>query len=83
MRLFNQSSQCRPKKCPVYLHLPWLENVSTKFAKQINADIQRCYFAVETGVVFTTRPLLSATKKNVLTSDHQNNIYLSIFVLLQ
>ena len=70
----NQSSQHGLKKCPVYLHLPWLGNVSTKFEKQITTVIQHCYFAVETLVVFTTRPLLSATKKNILPAHHHNNV---------
>ena len=63
-----------PKKCLVYLHLSWLENVSTKFEKQITTAIQRCYFVVETRVVFTTKPLLSATKKDVLPAYHHNNV---------
>ena len=33
VRQFNQSSQHGPKKCPIYLHLSWLGNVSTKFGK--------------------------------------------------
>ena len=71
---FNQSSQHGPKKCPVYLHLPWLGNVSTKFKKQITTAIRRCSLAVETCVVFTTRPLLLAIKKNVLSVHHHNNV---------
>ena len=71
---FDQSSQHGPKKYQVYLHLPWLGNVSTKFEKQITTAIQRCYFAVETGVVFTTRPLLPATKKDVLPAHQHNNV---------
>ena len=74
IRQFNQLCQHGPKKCPVYLHLPWLGNVSNKFEKQITTAIQHCYFAVETRVVFTTRSLLSATKKNVLPANHHNNI---------
>ena len=31
------------------------------------------FFAVETRVFFTTRPLLPAAKKDVLPSHHQNN----------
>ena len=57
-----------------FLHLPWLGNVSTKFEKQITTAIQRCYFAIETHVVFTTRPLLLATKKDVLPGHHHNNV---------
>ena len=76
IRQFNQSSQHESKKCPVYLHLPWLGNISTKFKKQITTAIQRCYFAVETCVVSTTRTLLPATKKHVLPAhDHNNVIY--------
>ena len=71
---FNQSSQHGPKKCRVYLHLPWLETISTKFEKQITTAIQRCYFAVETRVAFTIRPLLPATKKNILPAHHHNNV---------
>ena len=44
-------------KCPVYLHVPRLGNVSTRFEKQISSAVKRCYFAVEPGVVFTTRQL--------------------------
>ena len=66
---FNQSSQHGPKKYPVYLHLQWLGNVSTKFEKQITTAIQRCYFAV-----FTTRPFLPRTKKDLLLAHHHNNV---------
>ena len=52
-----------PKKCPVYLHLPWLGNVSTTFETQIKTAVKRCYFAVEPRIVFTTRQLLPATTK--------------------
>ena len=57
-----------------FLYLPWLRNVSTKFEKQITTAIQRCYFAVETLVVFTTRPLLPTTKKDILPAHHHNNV---------
>ena len=52
-------------KCLVYLHLPWLGTVSTKFEKQITSSVRRCYFAVEPRVVFTTRQLFPVTKKKI------------------
>ena len=73
IRQFNQSSQHGPKKCPVYLDLPWLENVSIKFEKQITTAIQRCYFAVETRVVITTRSLLPAIKKDVVSGSNRGH----------
>jgi len=62
------------KKCPVYLHIPWIGNVSMKFEKQITSALKRCFFSVEPRAVFTTRQLLPATKKDVLPSHHQNNV---------
>jgi len=45
-----------------------------KFEKQITSAVKRCFFSVEPHVVFTTRQLLPATKKDVLSSHHQNNV---------
>jgi len=36
--------------------------------------MKRCFFSVEPCVVCTTRQLLPATKKDVPTSHHQNNV---------
>ena len=58
----------------VYLHIPWIGNISTKLEKQITSAVKRCFFSVEPRVVFTTRQLLPATKKDVLPSHHQNNV---------
>ena len=57
-------------KCPVYLHVPWLGNVSMRYEKQISSAVKRCYFAVKPRAVFTTRQLLPPTKKDVLPSHH-------------
>jgi len=62
------------KKCPVHLHVPWIGNVAMKFEKQITSAVKRCFFSVEPRVVFMTRQLLPATKKDVLPSHHQNNV---------
>ena len=64
------------KKCPVYLHIPWIGNVSMKFEKQITSAVKRCFFSVEPRVVFTTRQLLPATKRRRATfpSSKQRNL---------
>ena len=61
-------------KFPVYLYVPRLGNVSTRFEKQISSAVKRCYFAVEPCVVLTTRQLLPSTKKDVLPSHHCSNL---------
>ena len=71
---FRRPPSYGPKKCPVYLHLPWLGAISTRFEKQVASAVQRCYFSVEPRVVFTTRKLLPTSKKDVLPASQQSNI---------
>ena len=71
---FCRPTQFGPKKCPVYLHLPWLGNVSMRYEMQIKTAVKRCYFAVEPCIVYTTRQLLPVAKKDVLPAFHQSNI---------
>ena len=51
---FHKSQHFDPKKCPLYLRLPWLENVSTSFENQIKTVIKRCFFGVEPRIVYTS-----------------------------
>ena len=71
---FHRPMQLGPKKCPVYLHLPWLGNVSMRYEMQIKTAVKRCYFAVEPCIVYTTRQLLPVAKTDVLPTFHQSNI---------
>ena len=41
------------KKCPVYLYIPWIGNVSIKFEKQITSAVKRCFFSVKPHVFLT------------------------------
>ena len=52
------------EKCPVYLYILWIGNVSMKFEKLITFAVKRCFFSVEPRVIFNTRQLLPATKKD-------------------
>ena len=71
---FRRPTQLGPKKCPVYLHLPWLGNVLMRYKMQIKTAVKHCYFAVESCIVYTTRQLLPVAKKDVLPAFHQSNI---------
>ena len=57
-----------------YLHIPWIGNVSMKFEKQITSAAKRCFFLVETRVIFNTRQLLPAIKEDVLPFHHHSNV---------
>ena len=45
-----------PKKCPVYLKLPWIRNVSSEFENQINKNIISCSYAVKPRVNLQLKP---------------------------
>ena len=62
------------KKCPVYLHIPWIGNVSMKFKKQITSAVKHCFFSIKPHVIFNTQQLLPAIKKDVLPSHHHSNV---------
>ena len=74
MNQFRRPTQLGPKKCPVYLHLPWLGNVSMRYEIQIKTAVKRCYIAVKPCIAYTTRQLLLAAKEDVLPAFHQSNI---------
>ena len=62
------------KKCPVYLYLPWLGTPLIGFENIIKASMQKCFFAVEQRVIFTSCPLLPPIKKNVLPASLLSNV---------
>ena len=74
LRYFHRPPFYGPKKCPVYLYLLRLGAISTKFEKQVTSAVQHCYFSVEPCVVFTTRRLPPATKKDVLLAFQQIDV---------
>ena len=57
------------KKCPVYLHLPWLGTPSIRYKSKIKASVKKCFFAVKQRVNFISRPLLPAIKKKALPAS--------------
>ena len=46
----------------VYLNLPWIGNVSSKFGNQINKAIGTSFYAVKPSVVSNTRVMLLSAK---------------------
>jgi len=51
-----------PEKCPVYLKLPWIGNVSSKCENQISKSITTCHYAMKPRVICNTRVMLPSTK---------------------
>ena len=67
-----------PKKgleiCPVYLKLPWIGNISTKFEKQCKTAVSSCFGVVKLHVVFSTRKILPTVHKDVVPIKQQSMI---------
>ena len=59
---------------PFYLHLPWLGTPSVGLENKIKASVEKCFIAIEQRVIFTSRPLLSAIKKDVLPASLLSNV---------
>ena len=74
MKQFHALPKFGPEKCPVYLRLPWLGSVSTRFEKQVKSAVKQCFSAVEPRVVYSTKELLPATNKNVLPALQKSNV---------
>ena len=72
-KLANISSekQFGPEKCPVYLKLPWIGNVSSKFENQSNKAITSCFYAVKPRAVYNTRVMLPSAKQDSIPTTHK------------
>ena len=66
LKPFTSLTSHSMKKCPVYLHLPWLGTPSVGLENKIKANVEKCFFAVKQRVIFTSRPFLPGIKKDVL-----------------
>ena len=63
-----------PKKFPAYLKLPWIGNTSRKFEKQVKSNVQNCFRAVDSRVIFQTRKILPSIYKDAVPITHQSMV---------
>ena len=64
-----------PEKCPVYLKLSWIGNVSSKFKNQSNKAITSCFYAVKPRVVYNTRVMLPSAKKDNVPTPQKSCVF--------
>ena len=67
-----------PKKCPVYLKLPWIGNISLKFEDRKKSNVQNCFRALDPCVIFLTRKILPSICKDAVPITHQSMVVLYI-----
>ena len=63
-----------PKKCAVYLHLPYLGEHSEQIAKAIRSCAEKVFFSVSFRTVFSTKKILPKCRKDVLPSQSVSNV---------
>ena len=63
-----------PEKCPVYLKLLWICNVSSEFEDQVSKAITSCYYAVMPCVVYNTRVMLPSAKKYCVPTSQKGSV---------
>ena len=71
---FQSLPKFGPNKCPVYLKLPWIGNISLKFENKIEPSVKHCFRAVEPRVFFSTRRILHPSIKMLLPSIQQSMV---------
>ena len=61
-------------KCPVYLKLPWIGNISLKFENKIKSSVKHCFTAVEPQVLFSTQKILSSIHRDPVLFIQQSMV---------
>ena len=61
-----------PEKCPVYLKLPWIGNVSSTFENQFNRAITSCFYVVKSRVVYNTRVMQPSAKQDSVPTTQKS-----------
>ena len=69
---FAAEKPCGPEKCPVYLKLPSVGNVSSKFDNHINKAITSCFYVVKPRAVYNTRVMLPSAKKDSVPTTQKS-----------
>ena len=73
LKTFTSPTSYTVKKCPVYLYLPWLGTPSVGLKNNNKAIFEKCFFAVEKRVIFTSCPPLPAIKNDMLPASLLSN----------
>ena len=64
-----------PQRCPVYLRIPWMGDVTSgRMEKKVRNITRRAYPVCQTRVVFTSKPMLPTSVKDRLPTHQQSNL---------
>jgi len=75
---FQEQPKEGPQKCPGYLRLSWIGNVSLIFEKQTKSAKKECYSAVQRRIIFSTKKILPAIYKDLVPTTQQKWLYINM-----
>ena len=61
-------------KCPMYIRLPYIGDVSYRFEGQIRKAIDRCHSTIDSRVIFEPHRMLPKVQKNVIPAIYLSNV---------
>ena len=70
----KEIKQYGPQRCPVYIRLPYIGPVSTRFENQLKDGVSKTFGSLHLRVVFKTRSLNHRLPKDVSPTSELNNI---------
>ncbi len=63
-----------PEKCPVYIRLPYIGPVSSRFESQLKEGVSRTFGSAHLRVVFNSNKLFHRLPKDVTPTQEKNNV---------
>ena len=71
---YGEAQQFTPKKCPVYLKLPYLGDKAKLYADHVRKAVKKTFNAVTLRTVFSTKSIFPASRKDVLPIHQNSNV---------
>ena len=66
--------QLGPKKCRIYMRLPYIGNISNRFDKEISRAVGRCFGQVDVCTHFSSQAMLPRARKDPLPALSKSNV---------
>ena len=70
---FSTHKRFGPKKCSMYLRVPWIGKPSTNLGKEVKTAVESCYGSVSTHLIFTSKRMLPVARKDVLPTTQKGS----------
>ena len=73
--LREREQEYGPKRCPLYICLPWKGHCFSSMARRIVSTVRTAYFAVNVNVVYSTMRAFNVSKDTLPTQQRSSLIY--------